>query len=201
MYDLILASASPRRRQLLEKAGFDFSVHTVKVSENIEENLNSRDAVEDISKRKALAFLEQHKLLNLKGKIVVTGDTMVCREQELLGKPRNPEQAVEFLRSLSGGTHSVITALSLVIDGSSEGIKTLVTETLVEFHELTEGQIQDYIATGEPMDKAGAYAIQGGGKEFVKSTTGSWSNVVGLPVEELENWLKELGYEVRRRQS
>lgn len=132
MYELILASASPRRHELLEKAGYIFTVHTVKVSENIKENLNSSAAVEDIAQRKALVFLQQYKHLNLQGKIVLTADTMVFSEDRLLGKPQDSNQAFEFLRSLSGQTHQVITALSLVVEGDSSCIHTQFNSTSVE---------------------------------------------------------------------
>ena len=138
MYELILASTSPRRRHLLKEAGYQFSVHTVKVSENIEENLNPRAAVESLSRRKASHFLAQNKHLKLLGKLILTADTMVCLDSQLLGKPKNESEARLFLRSLSGVSHSVITAVSLVPDGLAERLQTFAVETKVELYPLSE---------------------------------------------------------------
>ena len=200
MLKLALASQSPRRRELLEKAGFEFHVFPVKVSEIIDENLNPAEAAAEVAKSKVQACLEQNKSLKSHGFIVLGADTMVVLGQTILGKPRNFSEAQRFLRSLSGKTHRVITGLCLWKSGSTN-FWTGAEMTEVKFRPLAEAEIDDYIATGEPMDKAGAYAIQGAGGKFVSSYNGSWSNVVGLPMERLEKVLKENGWSVGRRKS
>lgn len=198
--EIILASQSPRRRELLEEAGYEFRTFPVKVSENIDENLNPGTQVEALARRKAEACVEQNNLLNLKDILVLGADTMVVLDNRCLGKPANFSEAVSFLRRLSGRTHRVITGLCLLVPGGGS-VWLGHTSTEVEFRPLADREIEDYVATGEPMDKAGAYAIQGGGKKFVSSQRGSWSNVVGLPLETLEQALKERGWNVRRKKS
>lgn len=185
---------------MLNEAGYKFQVHPVKVSENIEENLNPAVYAEALSERKALYFLDTVKSLKFDEKLLITADTVVAIDTRVLGKPENFEQAVEFLKLLSGKTHSVITAVTAVPDGLWTGHVTTSVETEVQFLELTDVEIKSYIATGEPMDKAGAYAIQGEGKKFVKSFEGSWSNVVGLPMEKLETLFLENNWNVHRQQ-
>lgn len=201
MFEIILASQSPRRRQLLEDAGFLIQVHSLKVSETIEENLNPLDFVTTLAQRKARHFLDANKHLNLQGKIVLAADTVVALDARILGKPSDPQEACDFLRSLSGKMHSVMTGLTLVPDGLWSQQVTAVDATQVFFRPLREDEIQDYVDSGEPMDKAGAYAIQGEGKKFVERFQGSWSNVVGLPMEKLEQIIQQQGWHVRRRES
>lgn len=201
MYEIILASQSPRRRHLLEEAGYKFQVHPVKVSENIEENLNPTAFAEALSERKALHFLDTVKSLKFEEKLIITADTVVAIDSRVLGKPENFDQAFEFLRLLSGKTHSVITAVTAVPDGQWSSHVTTSVETEVHFRELEDSDIQTYIDSGEPMDKAGAYAIQGEGGKFVRQFEGSWSNVVGLPMEKLEQLFQENHWNVHRQQS
>ena len=196
MYEIILASESPRRRQLLENACYKIHIHPVKVSENIEENLNPEAYVTTLSKRKALYFLDTVNHLQFKGKLVIAADTVVSIDSDILGKPENIQQAEEFLGRLSAKTHSVMTGFTIVPDGLWSSQKTYFEETKVRFKTLTRQQILQYISTGEPMDKAGAYAIQGLGAKFVESYDGSWSNVVGLPMEKLEEVFQENGWNV-----
>lgn len=199
--DLVLASQSPRRHELLEKAGFEFSAFPVKVSENIDENLNPEVQVQDLALRKANACLDQYKHLKLQDNLIIAADTMVFLGSKSLGKPRDFSEAVEFLNRLSGKTHRVMTGLALLLptDQSPPWVGHAVTE--VTFRDLSLEEIHAYVATGEPMDKAGAYGIQGGGQKFVSSKSGSWSNVVGLPLEILELALKERGWNVDRKKS
>jgi len=201
MYEIILASQSPRRRQLLDDAGFLFQVHLVKVSENIEENLNSVDFAQALSRRKAKFLVDSFKQLNLFNKLVLSADTIIAIEGHILGKPENFQQAQEFLSLLSGKMHSVITGCTLVPDGDWLQAHTFFEETKVYFRTLTDLEVEKYIQTGEPMDKAGAYAIQGLGKQFVEKYEGSWSNVVGLPLEKLDTQLELKGWHVRKRKS
>lgn len=196
--EIALASQSPRRRELLDSVHYEFRVYPVKVSEIIDENLNPQDEVIRLAILKAQTCVKQHKDLNSPGFLVLGADTIVVLGARVLGKPENYSKAQHFLRSLSGKTHSVMTGMCLLDSGSTK-LWSGVEQTQVTFRELSESEIRDYIASGEPMDKAGAYAIQGEGGKFVSSYTGSWSNVVGLPLERLEEVLKENGWTVGRR--
>ena len=198
MLKLVLASQSPRRRELLEKAGFDFTVSLVKVSEIFDENMNPSEVASHLATKKGLACFEQHKSLNQPGNLILSADTIVVLGDQILGKPESPPQALDFLRRLSGRTHYVMSGLALLRSGSEERFVTTVVSE-VRFRRLTDEEISAYVATGEPMDKAGAYAIQGGAEKFVVSLVGSWTNVVGLPMEVLANVLQEKGWSVGRR--
>jgi len=197
MLELALASQSPRRRELLSEAGFSFRVFHVKVSEIFDENLTARAQASHLATVKALAAIDQHKDLKSPGFLVLGADTIVAVGETLLGKPENYLEARDFLRLLSGKTHRVITGFSLHESGATK-FYTGYDETLVQFRNLNEDEIAEYVATGETIDKAGGYAIQGGAKKFVSSVQGSWSNVVGLPMEQLAKALNENGWNVRR---
>lgn len=177
----ILASASPRRQQLLREIVADFEVLVQPVDEDA---LTTSDPWETattlaLAKARAVAALNPEAT-------VLGGDTVVAYAGDgiyrQLAKPGNAADARRMLRELSGRTHVVITGIALV---SPAEVITRATTTEVDFRELTESEIADYVATGEPMDKAGAYAIQGGAAGFVREIRGSWSNVVGLPLETL----------------
>lgn len=198
MYELILVSQSPRRRQLLENAGFLFRVDTVKISEIIEENVNLATAISTVAMTKAQAYIKQHNHLKSQKIILLSADTMVCIDGRALGKPKNNTEAQAFLTQLSGRKHEVITGIYLSNLYTGEEFTGHVT-TKVQFKKITLGEIQTYILSGEPMDKAGAYAIQGEGKKFVENIEGSYSNVVGLPMEYFEEVLKDRGWDVARR--
>ncbi len=200
MHQLVLASQSPRRKELLEKAGFDFHTLTIEVSEILEKNLTLEDSLMALACKKAKALLDSGKLAKFKSFLVLSGDTVVVLDNQVLGKPENTVQAVEFLGRLSGKTHRVITAVSLV---ASENLAHFVTgycTTKVIFRELSKSEIVDYVATGEPMDKAGAYAIQGIAKKFVVSIDGPLDNVVGLPIELVKELMRKHGWTVGRKE-
>ena len=190
MYELILASNSPRRKEILEKESYLFEVDTVKVSEIIDENLNSEAVAEDVARQKLDAFVKSRNLLKSKKKIALTADTIVIIEGRVLGKPKNSEEALSFLKLLSGKTHRVITGVCLY-SFYEDKLVQFSEATRVSFHQTDEKDLITYIESGEPFDKAGAYAIQGLGKQFVKEISGSYSNVVGLPVEKLKEVLAE----------
>ncbi len=198
MLNLVLASQSPRRRELLFEAGYEFTVSPVKLSENIEENLNPEENASHLATQKAQACLDQNKDLKSQGYLILAADTIVALGDQILGKPTSVEEALAFLRLLSGRAHRVITGMALVESHSGKFWQGY-EQTEVEFRSLTEDEIQEYVATGEPMDKAGGYGIQGRAGKFVSSTTGSWSNVVGLPLERLERVLEENGWHIRRQ--
>ncbi len=198
MPELILASQSPRRRALLEEAGFQFRVHPVKVSEIIDENLNLRAAIEVVAERKAWSFVEHNKHLISHDFLVLSADTCVVLEGRVLGKPSGVAEARHFLASLSNRVHEVITGMSLV-HLVSQRVVTCSDQTIVEFHSLTKDEVEAYLKTDEPYDKAGAYGIQGRGGRFVKSIKGSFTNVMGLPMELLEKVLSDNDWRVPRR--
>ncbi|WP_374027896.1 nucleoside triphosphate pyrophosphatase [Bdellovibrio bacteriovorus] len=187
---LILASESPRRKQLLSEAGFSFDVVPVKVSEIPNKNLNVNDQILDIARRKASATLPLLKSSRQDAFIVLCADTEVIFNGAPLGKPADRQDAYRILKLLSGKYHEVITAVCLV--ESSTGKEVSQTETTkIYFRELTDDEIWTYIDTGEPMDKAGAYGIQGQGGKFIERFDGPFDNVVGLPIDLVKNLLSK----------
>ncbi len=206
MYELWLASQSPRRRELLQKAGFLFRIHPVKISENIEENVNPERAIMAIAHAKANEVVRERKLLKPQNILLLAADTMVILpsllglrlSERLLGKPKTTQMAREYLTLLSGKAHRVVTAISLFNFETDEFLDTFES-TNVQFRELSESEIEAYVSSGEPLDKAGAYAIQGGARSFVTAIEGSESNVIGLPLELFEKILRERGWQVARK--
>ncbi|MDD2233847.1 MAG: Maf family protein [Desulfitobacteriaceae bacterium] len=189
---LVLASASARRIMLLRAWGFRPEVIQVIVSELLDRDISPREGVILLAERKALAGLAQWRKLGGKPEDLVLGaDTMVVLGRESLGKPGTPAEAREMLQSLSGRQHSVLTGVAIIrLTGEKE---LAVVETEVNFRKLSADQIRTYVATGESMDKAGAYAIQGGAQDFVESYSGSLTNVIGLPMEYVSEKLKTWG--------
>ncbi|UXR64974.1 Maf family protein [Bdellovibrio bacteriovorus] len=191
MKPLILASESPRRKQLLSEAGFSFDVVPVKISEIPNKNLNVNEQILDIARRKARAALPLLKASRTEPFIVLTADTEVIFGGGPLGKPQDREDAFRILRLLSGKYHEVLTAVCLVESSSGKELSHVET-TKVYFKNLSDAEIWTYIDTGEPMDKAGAYGIQGQGRAFVEKIDGPFDNVVGLPVEAVKNLLSKI---------
>lgn len=185
MKHLILASGSPRRKEILEQVGLDFCVLPSDVEEIITKQVPS-DIVMELSKQKAEDVWEK---LDDKKHIVLGADTVVAYDGKILGKPKDVEDAKAMLRMLSGEKHSVYTGVTLV---SENGLETFFEETLVEFYEMTEKEINAYVATGEPMDKAGAYGIQGKAAAFIKGIEGDYYNVVGLPIAKTLKFLQKM---------
>lgn len=200
--NIILASKSPRRKQLLEEAGVHFAVFTgsTEVDETLEPDLlaDPEEAVKKLAERKAGAVVQEVLALNPVGLgIVIGADTMVVLDGEMLGKPYSADHAREMLRKLSGRTHQVITGVSVWMlllneteekggDGNvSIGFRTFTETSQVTFKELTDEDINAYVATGETIDKAGAYGIQGKGAALVEKYEGDYNNIVGLPVDKL----------------
>lgn len=211
---LVLASASPRRRELLSQIGLEFTV----MPSTKEENAKTTEAgalVQELSRQKAVDIWEQlsggqgqnpdadqeqiseeTQEPNLNGKrqpelLVIGADTVVCCEGKILGKPHSREAAAEMLTALQGRSHEVYTSVTLY--SQSETV-TFFECTQVEFYPMTEVEISEYIDSKEPMDKAGAYGIQGLGARFVKGIRGDYNNVVGLPVGRLYQELKSHGW-------
>jgi septum formation protein len=181
---LILASGSPRRRELLEAAGFVFDVDPVHVDETHRAEELPEAYVERLAREKALAGARRHP-----GAIVIGADTTVVLDGEVLGKPGDAEDAARMLRRLSGRTHEVVTGLAVARDAH---VNSMVERTTVWMTAWPDEAIASAVASSEPFDKAGAYAIQGYASRFVPRVDGSYSNVVGLPVEALVRILREL---------
>lgn len=199
--DIVLASASPRRRQLLEKAGVTFRVHAVDADETIDERLadQPQEAVKKLAERKAKAAVEELVTEEYDGAMAVIGsDTMVVFRGEIFGKPRDAADASRMLHALSGHGHDVHTAVSVWFvhapAGQDVGLyyRTFVETTYVYFKDLTDEQIDEYIASGDPFDKAGAYGIQSGAGVFVDHIEGDLDTVIGFPVERLSREFPDL---------
>ena len=185
--ELILASRSPRRRELLERMGLrDFRIVTPDIDEHMERQLPPEELVRRISAEKARAVREQAG----GDAIVIAADTVVALDGAVLGKPEDDLEAFKMLSTLSGNRHQVYTGLTVL---RGEERHTVSEETTVTFRELSSEEIDRYIATGEPMDKAGAYGIQGYGALLVEGIQGDYYNVMGLPVCRLGCLLRQLG--------
>lgn len=184
---LILASSSPRRADLLRAAGIPFQVFPVDVDEAVLKLEPPGEHVRRLARQKADAAFAVNP-----NAVVLGADTIVLISGEIMGKPRDSKDAVRMLRLLSGREHEVLTGIAIV---ANRGNAVEVARTRVWVNPLTDTEIEDYVATGEPLDKAGAYAIQGLGSRFIDRIQGSYSNVVGLPVSLVYRLLK--GYPER----
>jgi septum formation protein len=173
----VLASASPRRRQLLKDAGYEFEVVVPPVEEISHGWFTIRELTVCNATRKALGVAQ-----TLPSAVVLGADTLVSLDDEVLGKPEDLKEAVQILRRLSGRSHQVWTAVCLCHSASGKW-QSFHVVSRVKFHDLTDRAIQDYFEKVNPLDKAGAYAAQGHGKEIIQRIEGSYSNVVGLPME------------------
>ena len=186
---LILASASPRRAEILRNAGYAFAV----VSSAIDETPIPGESAEAMVARLADAKAELVAARSVGPAIVVAADTAVLIGAQILGKPRTTEDARQMLYMLSGMTHSVVTGVTLIRLPDAE-TRSFVESTLVHFAAMTAEEIEEYLATGEPFDKAGGYAIQGRAGRFIPRIEGCYFNVVGLPLARLARELRELGF-------
>jgi septum formation protein len=176
---LVLASASPRRRELLTQAGFSFEVHPADISENLFPGEDPIAYVTRLAREKAQAVYKEITKAPAPPLVVLGADTTVTLDDHILGKPEDAADAARMLRLLSGRTHRVITGVAVVTATST---KVAAESTAVSFLALSDAEITDYIATGEPMDKAGAYAIQGFAARWIPRIEGCYFNVVGLPI-------------------
>lgn len=190
---IILASASPRRRELLEQIGLQFEV---KVS-NVQECVTASEPgkiVEELSEQKARAVLETFTGTN-EDVLVIGADTIVAKEDRILGKPTSMKHAVEMLEWLSGNTHEVYTGVTLCYKKAGEKVlrKTFYEMTKVHFYPMTDKEISEYVSTNDCMDKAGSYGIQGFCARYIRGIEGDYNTVVGLPVgrlyQEIKEWL------------
>ena len=188
--NIVLASASPRRQALLRQIGLtDFRVIVTDTDESWDPSMTPEEIVSAICRRKAEAALSMEE----EGAIVITADTMVFRGDERLGKPCSEEEAFTMLSHLSGREHTVWTGVTVA---RGERMETEAEATRVLFRPLAESEIRSYIATGEPMDKAGAYGIQERGALLVEGIRGDYFNVMGLPLLRLSRMLRRFGVEL-----
>lgn len=188
-YKIILASASPRRQQLMRDAGFEFEIRLKETEEIYPETLVSTEVPVYLSRLKAAAFADEIQ----EGELLITADTVVCLGAKILGKPKNREHAIEILYQLSGQKHTVVTGVCLTTRHKQQ---TFSSFTDVYFKELTEDEIVYYIDHYKPFDKAGAYGIQEWiGYIGIKRIDGSFYNVMGLPVQQLYTTLQSFGKE------
>lgn len=179
---VILASQSPRRIELLKELVTDFQVIPSSVEETLRADLSPEENATHLAMEKARSVAARHP-----GHLVIGADTLVALHGEIIGKPRDADDARRILGRLSGREHQVITGVAVVFDHAFQAAAV----SHVTFHPLSEKQIAEYVATGEPLDKAGAYAIQGIGASLVAAHQGSHSNIVGLPLDTLKKLLDQ----------
>jgi nucleoside triphosphate pyrophosphatase len=186
---MILASSSPRRAELLRASGISFRVQSANVDEAVQVGESSHEYVTRLAREKAAAVSQ----LCSERAIVLGADTIVVVENELIGKPVDENDASRMLRMLSGKWHEVLTGVALITPSE---MSTDSATTRVKFASMSDQEIEWYVSSGEPADKAGAYAIQGLASRFVERIEGSYSNVVGLPVETVWKMVKSMGLEI-----
>lgn len=187
---LVLASGSPRRAELLERLGLDFEVMPAHIDETRRPDEAPGDYVERLAREKALRVCGPERL-------VIAADTAVVHEGHVLGKPAHPEEARSMLRRLQGDTHEVFTGVAVAV---ANEVEAAVDVTEVRIMEMTDVEIADYVDTGEPMGKAGAYALQGRGGVFVERIVGSPFTVIGLPIHLLSRLARRVGADLDRFQ-
>ncbi len=192
---IILASASPRRREILEKTGLKFKVDESSHEEKFDPGLKPYELAKALSRKKAREVARRHKKA-----IVIAADTVVVLRGRLFGKPGDEEQARQMLKALSGKAHSVITGFT-IIDTAGKKELSRAVESKVFFKRLSMDEIEAYVGSGEPLDKAGAYGIQGLGAVLVKKIEGDFFNVMGLPLSALAVSLRKFGIRALSRPS
>lgn len=183
MQPIILASTSPRRKELFQLLDLSFTIESAEVDEQYEDHLTPQEIVMTLAERKALAVFDKHPEA-----IVIGSDTIVVHQNKILGKPLNKQEAFDMLKRLSGDIHSVLTGVSII---SQRKKVNFFREALVHFSILSDQEIEGYISTDEPYDKAGGYGIQGRAAKFIESIRGDYYTIMGLPVNALYQHLKE----------
>ena len=184
---IILASASPRRKELLERTGLKFVVDARDFEEDLSLRIPARRLARYLSCEKAKAVAEKYK-----NAIIIAADTIISLDDKVFGKPHTNSEAIKMLNILNGRDHDVITGFTIMDTGEGQSVSRSVV-TKVYFRKMTIREIEAYVRTGEPLDKAGAYAIQGIGAAMVKKIEGDYNNVVGLPVDALMKVLRKFG--------
>lgn len=185
---IILASGSPRRKELLLQIGITPEIMVSHVEEKITSDVPS-EVVMSLAKQKAVDVAKERE----KGDIILGSDTVVAVDGKILGKPKNHKEAEEMIQKLAGRSHQVYTGVCIVKKGEKDEILTFFDETDVKVAKMTEKEILEYAGSEEPMDKAGAYAVQGFFARYIEGLNGSYANVMGLPVHLVYQKLKELG--------
>jgi septum formation protein len=186
---LVLASGSPRRHALLAAAGFKFEIARAAVAERLDRNLTLCELTLYNASRKGISVARSHRR-----QVILAADTLIAIEDQVIGKPADLKEAGEILRRLSGRVHRVCTAV-FICDLASARITTFSETSRVQFFDLTSNTIQAYLAKINPLDKAGAYAAQGSGSEIIEKIEGSFTNIVGLPMERTVAELRRFGIE------
>ncbi len=184
---IVLASSSLRRKDILERAGIEFSIDVSDYEEDLSLRMSARKLARHLSFEKAKAVASRHR-----NAIIIAADTIICLNDKIYGKPHNESDAKRILKILNGRVHKVITGFTIVDTGEGRFLSRSVI-TKVYFNRMTMNEIDEYVRTGEPLDKAGAYAIQGKGVCFVKKIEGDYNNVVGLPMNVLMKTLRRFG--------
>lgn len=190
MKKLILASGSPRRKELLEQIGLDFEVIPAK-GEEVMTSVLPNKVVEALSFQKASEIASLDRFQNT-GDIILGSDTVVALNHQIMGKPKDKEDAFTMLKSLQGNTHTVYTGVTFIVTNAAPKMITFSEATHVSMYPMSDEEINAYIATGEPMDKAGAYAIQGKCAAYISKIDGEYNTVVGLPIARVYQVLKTL---------
>lgn len=190
MKTIILASASPRRKELLKRIGLKFKVDPSNYEENISSELEPHELAKSLSLEKAKLVAKKHM-----NALVIAADTFIVFEGKIVGKPRTETEAKEMLETISGRQHSVITGFTIIDTENNKALSKAV-ETKVYIRKLSSNEIEAYVESKEPLDKAGAYAIQGLGSVIVEKIEGDYFNVIGLPLGALTESLKEFGVHI-----
>lgn len=194
---IILASQSPRRHELIKNLNIKFEVVNPTFDEKLDSDNYSDKTILSLSLNKALSVFELEKSSTdnfFNNCLIISADTVVVNDNKIYGKPKDETAAKEMLRSLSGKTHFVVTAISVVDSDTKKSVSKL-TKTYVTFQNLSDELIQKYVEEKRPLDKAGAYGIQEMGSEFIKEVNGDLENVIGLPTKTLKKILEEFGYQ------
>lgn len=196
--NVILASQSPRRHSLIKKIVSNFDVVAPEFDEKLDSDNYTDDVIKSLSLQKALSALNTHKqsgagICLSKGCLIISADTMVVFNNKIYGKPKDELDAQRILSDLSGNTHFVVTAIT-VLDSDSQEYVSDVVKTYVTFQNLSEDLIKDYVKNKKPLDKAGAYGIQEMGSEFIKNVDGDLENVIGFPTQKVRALLEQMGY-------
>ena len=186
MENIVLASTSPRRKELLEKIGLKFTIIPSNYEEKLSDNIYSDEKIENLALNKAKDVVKRVQ----EPSIVIAADTVVVLDNLILGKPKDKQDAFNMIKSLSGKTHFVVTAIA-IIDSETKKTRVSNTKTFVTFAKLDDFEIQKYVNTEEPYDKAGAYAAQGYASIFIEKIDGCFNNVVGISTFTLNKMLKE----------
>ena len=198
MVKFVLASGSPRRKELLEQLGMQFEISSAHGEEIITKE-QPWEIVEELSMQKATEVADRYEAEHgvQENTVVIGADTIVAYGAEIMGKPKSRQHAIEMLSELQGHVHQVYTGVTLIImTGKDRKLICFHEKTEVEMYPMTQAQIEAYVSTGEPMDKAGAYAIQGKCAAYIKGIRGEYNNVVGLPIARLSQELSKAGITV-----